>query len=293
MNDFYVYEYIRHQDGDYPAGTVAYVGKGRKRRINSPWAHRYFPTPEFRRIVKSGISESEAVELERALIKKYGRKNTGTGCLVNLTDGGDGLSGYVATDETRALISKRIAEVGHPHLGKKMPREWVCRSMVTKMIKRGFCENEAIQIISEREKSPKQVQRKEPAGVWGKCMATGQEIFFKSQQQAADYVGGDQACISMCARGKITHAYKWFWSFTGEFLMASKRQKNIPILAIAESGAWIPFSAVSRAVDFLANNGHPKATTGGISFAKKTGGTAYGFKWFNAIRVDEPIHCKR
>jgi len=45
-------------------------------------------------------SEAEAFEVEMFLISYYGRKDLGTGCLRNLTDGGDGASGYKHTPET-------------------------------------------------------------------------------------------------------------------------------------------------------------------------------------------------
>ena len=42
-------------------------------------------------IIKKGLSSSKAQSLEVELIKKYGRRDLGTGSLVNLSHGGEGI----------------------------------------------------------------------------------------------------------------------------------------------------------------------------------------------------------
>lgn len=42
-------------------------------------------------VVSKNLSEEEAIELEMFLIKQYGRKDIGSGVLVNMTDGGEGV----------------------------------------------------------------------------------------------------------------------------------------------------------------------------------------------------------
>lgn len=99
---FYVYLY------SYPDGTPFYVGKGtgaRKRvhlldakagRNTKKWAVRVIAkilregNEPIITVVKDGLSNEEAVQLEIELIKQYGRKDINTGILVNCTDGGDG-----------------------------------------------------------------------------------------------------------------------------------------------------------------------------------------------------------
>jgi hypothetical protein len=50
-------------------------------------------------ILFDNLIEKEAFALEKKLIAKYGRINNGTGCLANLTDGGEGSVGYRHTEE--------------------------------------------------------------------------------------------------------------------------------------------------------------------------------------------------
>ena len=62
--------------------------------------------------IREGLTEDEAIATEMALIRAIGRLDQGTGPLVNLTDGGEGMSGHVPSEATRKKKSK-IA-MGHP-----------------------------------------------------------------------------------------------------------------------------------------------------------------------------------
>ena len=57
-------------------------------------------------IDQSFLYEWEAFSIERDLIKEYGRRDNGTGCLVNLTDGGEGTSGREFTEEQIKILSE-------------------------------------------------------------------------------------------------------------------------------------------------------------------------------------------
>lgn len=59
-------------------------------------------------IVASDLSRDEAESMETSLIKQYGRKDLGLGLLINKTDGGAGLRGYVWSDKTKEYRSKRM-----------------------------------------------------------------------------------------------------------------------------------------------------------------------------------------
>ena len=102
-NIYYCYVYKRED------GTPYYIGKGKgsrafitSRKIVSPPRDR---TNIF--FACEGVSETEAFEMEVALISLLGRKDLGTGILRNQTDGGDGISGYAHTEEARRKMCEK------------------------------------------------------------------------------------------------------------------------------------------------------------------------------------------
>jgi len=103
MNNYYVYT---HSTID---GRIFYVGKGKGKRSidirnrNKYWWHvvkkykAYVTT-----IVRHGLTCAESLRLEIDLIAKLKKKHK----LCNLTDGGQGTSGRVISNETRLKMSK-------------------------------------------------------------------------------------------------------------------------------------------------------------------------------------------
>ncbi len=132
VSTYYVYQ-LRLSGSDTPF----YIGKGKGRRI----AYHFTPSGLKTRSMKnsiikkamndgveihseilfSGLTENEALIKEVELIGFYGRRDTGTGILANHTDGGDGSSGHIKTDETRAKISAaKIGKRRSPETIEKM-----------------------------------------------------------------------------------------------------------------------------------------------------------------------------
>jgi hypothetical protein len=103
--NFYTYAYLRED------GTPYYIGKGCGNRAFK--GHNVFVPPNERILfLKKNLTEEEAFRHEVYMIAVFGRKNIGTGILWNFTDGGEGTSGRVWTNEQREKISESL--MGHP-----------------------------------------------------------------------------------------------------------------------------------------------------------------------------------
>ena len=96
-NRFYTYAYLREDRTPY------YIGKGTGKRIFEKRKRCCRPAKDKSRIIflKQNITEEEAFKHEIYMIAVFGRKDLGTGILHNRTDGGDGTSGMVHSEETK------------------------------------------------------------------------------------------------------------------------------------------------------------------------------------------------
>lgn len=187
--EFYVYLISR------PDGRPCYVGKGKGRRwrkhawrsTNPHLANLYAKHGDLPiEKVASDLTEAEAFTMERDLIAVHGRESDG-GILVNLTAGGDGVSGYrftaegkahlsavrrgkkypmrgPATEETRkkqrqAKLGRKLspehrAKIGASHLGRKRPPEVGAKISAAKTGKRWSEERRAILRAANRSRDP-------------------------------------------------------------------------------------------------------------------------------------------
>jgi hypothetical protein len=82
---FYVYIWLRYD------GTPYYVGKGKGNRAFVSLKRHRPPTDRELIIVQEFESEEDAFFAEKFLIAYWGRKNIGTGILINLYEGGQGM----------------------------------------------------------------------------------------------------------------------------------------------------------------------------------------------------------
>ena len=86
MNIYYIYAYLNQK-----TGKPYYIGKGQDDRIDAPHKNLNIPPDPNNRVkLAESLSEQDAWNLEVKLIEQYGRKDIGTGILLNKTVGGVG-----------------------------------------------------------------------------------------------------------------------------------------------------------------------------------------------------------
>jgi hypothetical protein len=129
MNKYYTYAYLRED------GTPYYIGKGRGQRAYWRNSNDRIPAPQKNRILilKSNLTEESAFRHEIYMISLFGRKDLGTGILINLTDGGEGRSNM--SQECREKIrkinlNKEVSDITRKRMsdvrkGKKQSKEWI------------------------------------------------------------------------------------------------------------------------------------------------------------------------
>lgn len=179
---YYVYLHRKQTTGE-----IFYVGKGKDDRAykligrNRWWKNivkKHGYTVEF---VCKGIPEEQAVLEEKRLIAEYGRLDLGTGCLCNLTDGGEGSSGARVSEESRrkrsaslkgknrwarseatkqklrkANLGKKLSEetrrkISEAHMGKKFSEETLRKRSIARKGKPLWSEEQR-RLMSEQRK---------------------------------------------------------------------------------------------------------------------------------------------
>lgn len=113
---FYAYLWLRQN------GTPYYVGKGSEGRAFYGSRTNGIKPPSKRSniLIIGRLSEQEAFATEMELIRNWGRKDNGTGCLRNFTNGGEGTVGVDHRGPKNPFFGKkhgdgfRAKRVGHP-----------------------------------------------------------------------------------------------------------------------------------------------------------------------------------
>lgn len=140
----YVYRHIR-----LDTGNVFYVGisrdehKGYKRMFSEKGRSEYWKNIKQKTEIKceiylSDISWDQACSVEKSLIKIYGRTTNNSGDLCNLTVGGEGVVGYVLSNEQKIKRSefakKRLSNpMNHPMFGRKHSEETILKMKMKKI----------------------------------------------------------------------------------------------------------------------------------------------------------------
>lgn len=154
MNIYYVYQ-LRIEGDILPF----YIGKGKNDRAYAHFRQGSLRVRSYKNskikgaqqagkeilveFIKTGLSEDDAHLWEYFWIAEFGRYDLGLGPLTNGTDGGDGVSGAIRSDETRAKMS--ASKIGWTHSDETKER----MSELKKGVKRS---DEYCMALSERMK---------------------------------------------------------------------------------------------------------------------------------------------
>jgi hypothetical protein len=141
---FYIYIYLDpRKSGRYCYNDICfllepiYIGKGINFRFKE---HRWNRNPFFKNKINKikrlklepivfklyeNLNEEKSFELETKLIKEIGRLDLGTGPLVNMTDGGEGSSGKILSEETKKKMSDSQSGEKNHNFGKEFSKDHI------------------------------------------------------------------------------------------------------------------------------------------------------------------------
>jgi hypothetical protein len=134
---YYTYAYLREDNTPY------YIGKGKEDRIYSKQKNIKPPKDKSRVIyLKQNLTEEEAFKHEIYMIFILGRKDLGTGILHNRTNGGEGASGCIPSEETKRKLSeankgKILSEETRKKIGEASKGKTVSEETKRKMSEAG------------------------------------------------------------------------------------------------------------------------------------------------------------
>lgn len=141
-------------------------------------------------------------EKEKEFISLYGRINTSSGILSNLTDGGEGTIGWIPTEEQRKNQSKRMRGDKHPQYGIKHSEK---RKQSNSLAQLKL--NKTNKAMSDRNK----INKGELSSVFKKVINTETNKIFNTLTEAALSINITQSHLSNMLRGKDRNTSKFIY----------------------------------------------------------------------------------
>lgn len=226
ISDYYVYIHKKVSNG-----KVFYVGKGSKNRAydkhkrSDYWKSIVKKHGLIVEIVESGYQDWYASEREKDLILFYGREN-----LCNMTNGGDGASGYRFSYEQKLKLSKAKKGVKKTDLmrlnmsaaKKGMKHNDISKENMRKsQIGRKHSEETKAKIgISNKGKIITFEMRESIRKALNVPVICSNGMFFESHNHAVEwlksigYLKASKANINACCRNKNKSAYGFVWYYS-------------------------------------------------------------------------------
>ena len=214
MSEYYTYAYLREDNTPY------YIGKGKGKRIYSTWRTIKPPKDKSRIIyLKQNLTEEEAFRHEIYMIDVFGRKDLGTGILHNMTNGGEGPSGAIRSEETRRKIGeaqKNISEetrrkIGEAKKGENNPNYGKTASEETKKRMSDAHKNpseETRKKLSDAHKNPSEETRRKLSEVnKGKTRSEESKIKMSEAQKGRTHSEETKRKLSDANRGENNPSY--------------------------------------------------------------------------------------
>ena len=247
--EFYVYIHFRNDDG-----LPFYVGKGRGNRAwrtdgrSVQWNRIVAKHGLKVEILKVNLSETDAFELEKSTILALGR-----GFLCNHTNGGEGVSGWTPSDETKARMS--AAQLGRKHSDAAKAKMGLTFKKVI------YCSNGMK--FNGASDAAKFTSGK--ASVISRCASGLRKSAYGLAWSYLGFPKYDPLLIDICRKEKQSAAKK------------GKVAKNVRSVLRSDG---MRFSSIKIAADFMVTAGSINATGSAIC-ACCTGRkkSAYGYSW--------------
>lgn len=188
-------------------------------------------------------------EKEKEFIKLYGKKSLNKGSLVNLTDGGEGFTGFIPSKETRQKIrianSKRIVTEAQKELlrnyqkGVKQSEETIKKKTIS-LLKRG----DSFKGVNHPNSIP--VFQYNLYGdfikKWNCCLDIQKELKI--------YHTSILSCLA--SKNKITNGYFWSKEFLGEKIsIFIPKGTRLPVIMEDSEGVITNFNTMKDAVFYI------------------------------------------
>jgi len=234
-----------------------YVGKGKGYRIKNTTTDlrsNLFKTKKVKKLLENNIeiikiklfeniTEEESFEKEKMLIQKIGRRNLKMGPLTNLTDGGEGMSGFVYTEETLTKRSLSQSGEGNGFFGHKHTQEvrekhsLLVRGSSHPMFGKKHSDEVRLKLKKHREENISNDLIKEVCQKFNKSVLMFDLNMnfieeFNSVKECSQKTGINESIISKCCRGDIKSPTRYFFKYKD---LDSKIKNNKFIIDIGDT----------------------------------------------------------